>query len=153
MDVRAVELTSCDLGDAPMLPELLSQIPPGQKIASVTADGTCDTRKCHDAIAERGAHAVIPPRKNAKPWKTVTAGAVARNEALRASKYLGRALWRRWSGYHRRSRAETKMHCVKLLGQRLVARDFDRQVAEFQIRVAVLNGYTALGIPVTKVAG
>ena len=54
---------------------------------------------------------------------------------------------------HRRSRVETKMHCVKLLGQRLMARDFDRQVAEFQVRVAVLNGFTALGIPVTKVAG
>ena len=40
---------------------------------------------------------------------------------------------------------------VKLLGQRLMARDFDRQVAEFQVRVAVLNGFTALGIPVTKV--
>lgn len=136
-----------------MLPELLSQIPPDQEIASVTADGAYDTRKCHDAIAERGAHAVIPPRKNAKPWKAITAGAIARNEALRASKHLGRALWRRWSGYHRRSRAETKMHCVKLLGQRLMARDFERQVAEFQVRVAVLNGYTALGIPVTKVAG
>jgi hypothetical protein len=47
-----------------------------------------------------------------------------------------------WSGYHRRSRVETKMHCVKLLRQRLpymvcrqtitgqrMARDFDRQVA------------------------
>jgi hypothetical protein len=34
-----------------------------------------------------------------------------------------------------------------------MARDFDHQVAEFQVRVAVLNGYTALGIPVTKVAG
>ncbi len=136
-----------------MLPELLAQIPPDQKIASVTADGAYDTRKCHDAIAERRAHAVIPPRKNAKPWKAITAGAAARNEALRASKYLGRALWRRWSGYHRRSRAETKMHCVKLLGQRLMARDFDRQVAEFQVRVAVLYGYTALGIPVTRVAG
>jgi hypothetical protein len=136
-----------------MLPELLAQIPADQDIASVTADGACDTRKCHDAIAERGAAAIIPPRKNAKPWKAVTAGAVARNEALRASKYLGRALWRRWSGYHRRSRVETKMHCVKLLGQRLMARDFDRQVAEFQVRVAVLNGFTALGIPVTKVAG
>jgi hypothetical protein len=146
-------VTSSDVGDAPMLPDLLAQIPPDQEIASVTADGAYDTRKCHDAIAERGAAAVIPPRKNAKPWKTETAGAVARNEALRASKYLGRALWRRWSGYHRRSRAETKMHCVKLLGQRLMARDFDRQVAEFQVRVAVLNGYTALGIPVTKVAG
>ena len=78
---------------------------------------------------------------------------VARDEALRASKYLGRALWRRWSGYHRRSRDETKMHCVKLLGQRLMARDFDRQVAEFQVRVAVLNGFTALGIPVTEAVG
>lgn len=136
-----------------MLPELLSQISPDQEISSVTADGAYDTRKCHDAIAERGAAAIIPPRRNAKPWKAGSAGAAARNEALRASKYLGRALWRRWSGYHRRSRAETKMHCVKLLGQRLMARDFDRQVAEFQVRVAVLNGYTALGIPVTKVAG
>lgn len=42
------------------------------------------------------------------------------------------------------------MHCMKLLGQRLMARDFDRQVAEVQIRIAVMNGYTALGIPVTK---
>ena len=153
LEVRAVEVTSNEVGDAPMLPELLNQIPLDQEIASVTADGAYDTRKCHDAIAERGAAAVIPPRKNAKPWKADSAGAFARNEALRASKYLGRALWRRWSGYHRRSRVETKMHCVKLLGQRLMARDFDRQVAEFQVRVAVLNGFTALGIPVTKVVG
>jgi hypothetical protein len=96
LEVRAVEVTSNEVGDAPMLPELLNQIPLDQEIASVTADGAYDTRKCHDAIAERGAHAVIPPRKNAKPWKAATAGAVARNEALRASKHLGRALWRRW---------------------------------------------------------
>lgn len=153
LEIRAVEVTSSNIGDAPMLPELLAHIPPDQKIASVTADGAYDTRKCHDAIADRGAHAVIPPRKNAKPWKAITAGAAARNEALRAPKYLGRALWRRWSGYHRRSRAETKKHCVKLLGQHLMARDFGRQVAEFQVRVAILNGYTALGIPVAKVVG
>ena len=153
LEVRAIEVPSSDVGDAPMLPELLDQIPPDQEIGSVTADGAFDTRKCHDAIAERGAHAVIPPRKNAKPWKADTAGAVARNEALRASKRLGRTIWRRWSGYHRRSRAETKMHCVKLLGQRLSARDFQRQVAEFQVRVAVLNGFTALGRPVTEVVG
>jgi hypothetical protein len=45
------------------------------------------------------------------------------------------------------------MHCVKLLGQRLTAREFDRQVAEFQIRVAMMNGNTALGIPVTEAVG
>jgi len=32
-----------------------------------------------------------------------------------------------------------------------MARDFDRQVAEIQIRIAVLNRYTALGIPVEAV--
>jgi hypothetical protein len=30
-------------------------------IASVTADGAYDTRKCHDSIAKRGAAPVIPP--------------------------------------------------------------------------------------------
>ena len=153
LEIRAAEVTTSDVGDAPMLPELLDQIPPEQEIASVTADGAFDTRKCHDAIAARGAAAIIPPRKNAKPWKPDTAGAIARNDILRTSKRVGRTIWRRWSGYHRRSRAETKMHCVKLLGQRLSARDFDRQVAEVQIRVAVLNGFTALGTPTTEVAG
>ncbi|WP_037266482.1 IS5 family transposase [Roseivivax halodurans] len=167
LEIRAIEVTGSRVGDAPFvgetvprtvsrsssLPELLDQIPADEEVASVTADGAYDTRKCHNAVADRGAHAVIPPRKNAKPWKPSTAGAIARKEALRASKYLGRAIWRKWSGYHRRSRAETKMHCVKLLGQSLMARDFDRQVAELQVRAAVLNGYIALGIPVTEPTG
>ena len=45
------------------------------------------------------------------------------------------------------------MHCVKLMGKRLMARDFDRQVAELHVRIAVLNGYAALGIPVTEAVG
>ncbi|MGY6634463.1 MAG: IS5 family transposase, partial [Alkalilacustris sp.] len=153
LEIRAAEFTTSDLGDAPMLPELLDQIPPEQEIATVTADGAFDTRKCHDAIADRRAAAIIPPRKNAKPWKPDTAGAVARNEILRTSKRVSRTIWRRWSGYHRRSRAETKMQCIKILGQRLSARAFDRQVAAFQVRVAVLNGVTALGTPITEAKG
>lgn len=153
LEIRAVEVTSGNVGDAPTLPDLLAQIPANEDIAAVTADGAYDTRACHDAIAARGAAAIIPPRRNARPWKPDTAGARTRNEILRASKHLGRALWRSWSGYHRRSRVEAKMNCVKLLGQRLMSRDFDRQVAEDQIRVAVLNRFTALGIPVTVAVG
>ena len=153
LEVRAVEITGSSIGDAPMLPELLDRIPANEQIGSVTADGAYDTRKCHEAIAARNAAAIIPPRRNAKPWKPTSSGAVARNKALRAAKYLGRALWRRWSGYHRRSRVESKMNCIKRLGQSLMARDFDRQVAELQVRIAVLNGCTALGIPVTQAVG
>jgi hypothetical protein len=49
--------------------------------------------------------------------------------------------------------ARQAMHCVKLLGQRLVAQDFDPQVAAVQVRIAVINGYTALGVPVTETVG
>ena len=42
---------------------------------------------------------------------------------------------------------------MKLLGQRLMARDFDRQVAKIHVRIAVLKGYTALGIPATEPVG
>ena len=92
LEIRAAEFTTSDVGNAPMLPDLLDQIPPDQEIASVTADGAFDTRKCHDAIAARGANAIIPPRKNAKPWKPDTPGAVARNEILRTSKRVGRTI-------------------------------------------------------------
>ena len=104
-----VEITGNNTGDAPMLPHLLNQIPRDQEIGSVTADGAYDTRRCHNAIADRRAASVIPPRRNAQSWKPGTASAIARNDALRASKYLGRALWRNWSGYHRRSRVETTL--------------------------------------------
>jgi transposase len=66
LEIRAVEVTGNYIGDAPVLPDLLNQIPADEQIGSVTADGAYDTRKCHDAIADRGAHAVIPPRKNSE---------------------------------------------------------------------------------------
>jgi hypothetical protein len=141
LEVRAVEVTTNNIGDAPMRPKLLNQIPTDQDIGSVTADGAYDTRKCHEAIATRDACAVIPPSKNAKIWKPTSNGAIARNEAIKTQRYLARTLRRRWSGYHRRSRVETKMHCVKLLGQSLMARDFERQVEEIQICITVLNQF------------
>ena len=109
-EIRAVDVTTGSIGDAPMLPDLLNQIPPDEDISSVTADCAFDTRKCHDAVAARNAYTIIPPRKNAKLWKADTPGARARNEAVRSSRYLGRALWRHLTGYHRRSLVETKMH-------------------------------------------
>jgi len=92
LEIRAVGVTTSNVGDAPMLPDQLEQIPPEQEIATITADGAYDTRRCHNVIAARGAAAVIPPRNNAQLWKPTTAGAIARNEAVRAYKYLGRAL-------------------------------------------------------------
>jgi hypothetical protein len=150
LEVRAIEVTGSRVGDGPMLPRLLEQIPPDEPIGTVTADGAYDTRACHTAIAGRQATAVIPTRRNGRPWKETTPGAHARNEILRASRRLGRAIWRNWSGYHRRSLIEAKMRCMKLMGERLMSRTANRQTAELQIRAALLNRFTALGSPETK---
>ncbi len=149
LEIRAIEVTDNSIGDAPMLPELLRQIPGDEEIASVSADGAYDTKGCHAAIAQRAAQAVIAPRKNGQPWKESLAGAASRNEALRACQALGWPIWKKWSRYHRRSLAETKMHCFKRLGERVMARTFERQVVELHVRVALLNRFTQLGRPTT----
>jgi hypothetical protein len=45
------------------------------------------------------------------------------------------------------------MRCFKLLGERVMSRDFDRQVAELQIRASILNRFTTLGTPLTQPEG
>ncbi len=62
-EIQAVEVTTCQYGDAEMLQPLLDQI--DEPIASVTADGAYDTVNCYDAILKRQANVIIPPRSNA----------------------------------------------------------------------------------------
>jgi hypothetical protein len=111
LEIRAAEFTTSNIGDAPMLPELLDQIPPDQEIASGEPRER-RRRLRHPQVPRRhrrtprcrvraftrtdGIHALTPPRKNAKPWTPDSPGAVARNEILRTSRRLGRTIWRRW---------------------------------------------------------
>jgi hypothetical protein len=141
------------------LPDLLGQIPQDEDIGTVTADGAYGTRRCHSAIIARGGTAIIPIRKNGRPWKGDCPAAKARNESLRAARHYGRvrrvtrphwghgpvSLWKRWTGYHARNRAEAKMRGLKSFGERIAAKDPDRQTAEIHIRVALMNRFNALG--------
>src|SRR5690606_17962357 len=144
-DIRAVEFTSSREGDSPVLPDLLNQIPEDEQIGTVTGDGAFDTRRCHTAILDRGGTAIIPIRRTGRLWKEDCPAARARNEILRATQRLGRAIWKRWSGYHVRSRIEARMRCLKAFGERISSRDPDRQTAEIHIRIALMNPFTALG--------
>lgn len=144
-DIRAVEFTSSREGDSPVLPSLLAQLPSDQPLGTVTADGAYDTRACHTAIAERGATAIIPIRRNGRAWKEDGPAARARNETLRATQRFGRALWKRLTGYHARSRVEAQMLRLKSFGERIASRDPDRQAAEIHIRIALMNRFSALG--------
>jgi hypothetical protein len=144
-DIWAVEFPSSREGDNPILPDLLDQIPDDEQIGSVTADGAYDTRRCHTAILEHNAKAIIPIRKNGRLWREDCPAAIARNTILRDVREEGRAAWMRRNGYHVRSRAEAKMRCLKAFEERIAARDPDRQPAEIHIRVAIINRFNALG--------
>ena len=92
---------------------------------------------------------MLPPLSRSA--RTAVAGqedgpaAKARNEILRASRQFGRALWKRWTGYHARSRIEAQMLRLKAFGERIASRDPDRQAAEIHTRIALMNRFSALG--------
>jgi hypothetical protein len=62
LEIRAIEVTDNNIGDAPVLPALLSQIPADECIASVSGDGAYYAKDCHETVALRDAHAIIPTR-------------------------------------------------------------------------------------------
>ena len=50
---------------------------------------------------------------------------------------------------HQRCRWADHAICFKRLGERVMARTFERQVVELHVRVALLNRLTQLGRPTT----
>lgn len=64
---------------------------------------------------------------------------------LRTTCRNGRALWKHWTGYHVQNGIEAKLRCLKVFGERIAARDPNRQTAEIQLRIAVMNRFSALG--------
>src|SRR5690606_8468417 len=62
-EIVAMELTTNDVTDDNVLPDLLDQIE--EPIDCVSADGAYDKSHCYLAIDKRGAQANIPPRKDA----------------------------------------------------------------------------------------
>jgi IS5 family transposase len=144
----AVVISTNDFKDSQILPDLLEQVE--DEIYQVSADGAYDSRNCYDAIREREARAAIPPQKRARIWQhgNTKAERHIRDENLREIRRKGRRQWKRESGYHRRSLAETQVFRVKMIfGERVRARKFEGQAAQMLVRCATLNRMTHLGMP------
>jgi IS5 family transposase len=147
-EVVAAVVTTNNYTDGQVLPDLLDQIE--GEIKQVSGDGGYDKRNCYDAIRERAARAIIPPQKNAKIWQHGNSKEerLVRDENLRSIRKQGRAAWKRESGYHRRSLAETAVFRMKrIFSERAGARSFEGQAAQLLVRCAALNRMTHCGMP------
>jgi Transposase DDE domain len=139
-EILAVVASGNDTADCEALSMLLEQIE--DDIEQVSADGAYDTRTCYEEIQQRGAKAVIPPRKGAKIWVhgNTQTERHQRDENLRQIRRKGRKRWKQDSHYHRRSLSETGMFRFKTtFGDRLSSRNFDNQATEMFVKCAALN--------------
>lgn len=98
-EILAAVVTTNDVADCEVLPDLLEQIE--HPIEQLSGDGGYDTFDCYDAftkcaegIAQRGATATIPPRSNAlvQQHGNCKTPPHPRDENLRSIRQVGRKL-------------------------------------------------------------
>jgi len=149
-EIQAALLTENNVSDDQAIEKLLEQIE--QTILDFAADGAYDKRKVYDSLNAHSpeVNILIPPRRNARIWKhgNTKTERLKRDENLRAIRKGGRKEWKKNSGYHVRSLAETTMFRLKtIFGDELSARLLETQTTQALIRCAALNKMTHLGMP------
>ncbi|MEO0537736.1 MAG: IS5 family transposase [Cyanobacteria bacterium P01_A01_bin.123] len=138
-EILIAEVSTNDYRDSEILASLLDGV--RDEVSQVSGDGAYDTFECHDVIAQRGAVATIPPRRDAqRSQPNETTPTHPRDQILQRIEQVGRQRWKQESRYHRRSLAETMMFRVKVtFGGRVRSRIFDNQAVELFLQCAVLN--------------
>lgn len=149
-EIQAVILTENSVSDGDAVETLLQQME--QEIAKFAADGAYDQRKVYDSLNAHSPEVdiLIPPRKSARIWKhgNTKTQRLKRDQNLRSIRKQGRQAWKKQSGYHVRSLAETTMFRLKtIFGDELSARLIETQTTQALVRCAALNRMTQLGMP------
>jgi hypothetical protein len=147
-EIQAVAVTEAKVDDAEEVDHLVTPI--DREVASAAADGAYDKRKVYRVLEPRTSTILIPPRKNARIRKHGNASGrpLPRDENLRQIRRSGRKAWKRESGYHMRSLAETGVFRMKaIFGGHLASRRPECQVTEGAIRGRALNIMTYPGMP------
>jgi DDE family transposase len=147
-EIQAVAVTEAGVDDAEEVDRLLAPI--DREVARAAADGAYDKRKVYRALEPRTGTILIPPRSNARIWKHGNSAGppLPPDENLRQIRRVGRKAWKRRSGDHVRSLAETGVFRMKIIfGAHLASRNSECQVTEAAIRCRALNIMTHLGMP------
>jgi hypothetical protein len=142
------QLTTNSIADGAVVSQLLAPIQ--AKITKFAADGAYDIWKVYEELEQKNIKALIPPQKNCKIYKHGNSKGrpVSRDQNIRMIRKLGRRKWKKKTGYHMRSLAETGMFRYKtIIGEKLKCRNFRSQETEITIGCKILNTMIKLGRP------
>ena len=151
-EILSLEVSTNNVTDDAMLPDVLEKIDEAIIIEQVCGDGSYDRTNSYQAIKKRKAKAVVPPRKDAKITQHGNSNAppLDRDQNLRAIRKYGRKSWKQTSGYHHRSKAETGVFRYKtIIGNTLNSRLLHSQCVEMKLGAKILNRMSSLGMPVS----
>ena len=145
--IRAVTVTTNDFKDSEVFEETISQIT--ASINDIMGDGAYDSKNCYDVCQAINANPIFPPREGAVIHQHGNSKAepLARDQAIRDIRQLGKKGWKEKSGYHRRSLAETTMfRFKKQFTAELKSRDFNNQANEVFLKCGILNQFAKFGL-------
>jgi len=135
--IHSCELTSSHIQDQSVVKNLIDPIE--EKVKQVTADGAYDNNPTYKTITKKfpSADIVVPPQKGAIDHKE---NEFFRNRNILEIKCYGHMEWQKRRDYGKRNNSELAIQRYKrILGNRLHARDFERQKQEAIIGCSVLN--------------
>jgi hypothetical protein len=131
-------------------PDLLDQV--DREIECCVGDGIYDREPVYEAVQQHssGASMVVPPRKDAVLSSDSTRALSKRNLHISKIEKMGRANWRRQSGYYLQSHVENTFSRFKrIIGGRLRSKHDEAQEREALIGCAILNRMLEIGRPVS----
>ncbi len=147
-EIVAEVLTENSSHDSHQVEGMLEEIE--SPVESFSGDGAYDTWKVYKLLDEHKIQAVIPPQHNAriKQHGNSERPPLARDEAIRGIRQLGRRRWKEEVGYHHRSLSETAMYRIKtIFGEGIKNRLMPNQRTEVRLRCKIQNHFTQLGLP------
>lgn len=149
--IPGVCLTKNSVDDATVTVDMLTNKFDGC-IENALGDGAYDKGKVYKAARKIGAHLIVPPARNARQQSDLIDPAkLPRDNAIARIRRLGndeeaRKQWKKESGYHQRSLAETNMYRFKkTFSDHLQHRKFENQQTEVLVKVKILNFFARIG--------
>ena len=138
-EIIQLEVTNSHVADCSVGPKLIENCPSAAKL--YLADGAYDTRSCRKAIEDKGARALIPPRRNARrdPKQKARNRSASERRGLGLDE-IGISLWGKLTGYSRRALVETSFSRMKgLYGGMFYSRKMDAQKVEGHLKYLMMN--------------
>lgn len=156
LNILDIQITPSNTSDCLVFPTLLKCLP--QKVTHVIADGAYDNTRCYRAAKQKDVIPIIPPTTRARLQSenrnlVKDATLAMRDHNVRLMRVHGkgtqaRSMWKKSSGYHKRSRVENAMFRLKrLFSDCLSAKGLHAQTVEMSMRCNWINYWNSLAMP------